>query len=302
MELRFISSNPAIPYYLWQVETFLQNFMNMGINPNMIDIVCSLEGGIVPEEWGRLAEKYPARFFFYQDTRETKHYISSIRPNVLKQHFKAHPYLERDAVFYHDCDIVFTNTINWDKFLHDDKWYGSDCKWYVGHDYIASKGGEELDLMCNIVGISKEVVKQNENNTIGAQYLMKNIDHYFWEDVERHSENMFYEVNKIIAQKKQKDPTHHELQIWTSDMWAVLWNGWKRNRETVCHKDFDFSWATSHIQEWDRNNIFHNAGAVSNENGMFYKGMYQESYPPKDLVIDPNSCGYNYYEIIKNLW
>lgn len=302
MQLRFVSSNPAIPYYLWQVETFIKNFMDMGINPNMIDIVCSLKDGEgVPEEWGRLAQKYPARFFFYPDTRETKHYISSIRPNVLKQHFKAHPYLENEAIFYHDCDIVFTRQIDWNKFLQDDKWYGSDCRWYVGHSYIVSKGGEELDLMCKIMDIDPQIVQNNELNSIGAQYLMKGIDHYFWEDVERHSENMFHEVTKLVNSKKQADPTHHELQIWTADMWAVLWNAWKRNHQTVCHSDFNFSWATSHISEWDLNPVYHNAGAVSAENGMFYKGLYQNSYPPKDLEINPESCSYNYYQLLKQL-
>ena len=139
MNLRFVCAQPAIKYYSWQLETMLNNFMEMGINLNQVDIVCWKENGIIPEEYSKLANGYPARFFFYDDTRETKHYISSIRPNILKQHFIAYPELENEAIFYHDCDIVFTKPINWEQFLQDNKWYGSDCRWYIGHDYIISK-------------------------------------------------------------------------------------------------------------------------------------------------------------------
>ena len=147
MNLRFVSASPAIKYYSWQVEVLLSNFIEMGINLNQVDIVCWKQNGEIPEEWQKLANGYPARFFFYDDTRETKHYISSIRPNILKQHFTAYPELENEAIFYHDCDIVFTKPINWEQFLQDNKWYGSDCRWYIGHYYIISKGEDILDKM-----------------------------------------------------------------------------------------------------------------------------------------------------------
>jgi hypothetical protein len=312
MNIRFICAQPAIFYYTWQVEVMIKNFMSMGINPNMMDIVCYKENNTIPEEWSRLAQKYPARFFFYNDTRETKHYVSSIRPNILKQHFNAHPYLKDEAIFYHDCDIVFTKPIRWDKFLNDDIWYGSDCRWYIGHDYIISKGEDILDAMCNIVGIDKQLVKDNELNSIGAQYLMKGIDASFWEDVEKDSEKLFKDITdlnnqKIILDKhtvnpgEPSQPLYHPLQIWCADMWAVLWNGWKRGNQSICHNDLQFSWATSHIGEWDKYNINHNAGVVDNKTGLFYKGLYQKTPPPKNLEINDKNCSFNYYQLVKQL-
>ena len=86
MKLRFICAQPTSLYYAWQVEVMINNFIEMGINPNMIDIVCWKVNNVIPEEWTKLAANYPARFFFYDDTRESRHYISSIRPNsILKQ-------------------------------------------------------------------------------------------------------------------------------------------------------------------------------------------------------------------------
>jgi hypothetical protein len=302
MNLRFVSASPAIKYYSWQVEVLLSNFIEMGINLNQVDIVCWKQNGEIPEEWQKLANGYPARFFFYDDTRETKHYISSIRPNILKQHFTAYPELENEAIFYHDCDIVFTKPINWEQFLQDNKWYGSDCRWYIGHDYIISKGEDILDKMCEIVDIDKQLVKDNELNSIGAQYLMKGINAQFWANVEKDCERLFKEITDINNEKKAANPTYHELQIWCSDMFAVLWNGWKLGYESICHPDLEFSWATSNEDDWNRLNIFHNAGVTDAEGGLFYKAIYMNELPyNRDLKINEGTASKKYYEIIQKL-
>ena len=116
--LRFICAQPTSLFYAWQVEVLVNNFIDMGINPNNIDIVSWKINGVIPVEWVKLTQKYPVNFHFYNDTRETKHYISSIRPNILKQHFEAHPELENEAIFYHDCDIVFTKPIDLISLIH----------------------------------------------------------------------------------------------------------------------------------------------------------------------------------------
>jgi hypothetical protein len=302
MNLRFICAQPAIKYYAWQLETMLNNFIEMGINLNQVDIVCWKQNAEIPEEYSKLANGYPARFFFYDDTRETRHYISSIRPNILKQHFIKYPELEKEAILYHDCDIVFTKPINWKQFLQDNKWYGSDCRWYIGHDYIISKGEDILDKMCEIVDIDKQLVKDNELNAIGAQYLMKGINAQFWANVEKDCERLFKEITDINNEKKAANPTYHELQIWCSDMWAVLWNGWKLGYESICHPDLEFAWATSTEAEWDKLNIFHNAGCTDAESGLFYKAIYMNEFPyNKNLEIKDGTASKKYYEIIQKL-
>ena len=302
MNLRFLCAQPAIKYYSWQLEVMLNNFMEMGINPNQVDIVCWKKDGEIPEEYSKLANGYPARFFFYDDTRETKHYISSIRPNILKQHFTKYPELENEAILYHDCDIVFTKPINWEQYLQDDKWYGSDCRWYIGHDYILSKGEDILDKMCEIVDIDKQLVKDNELNAIGAQYLMKGINAQFWANVEKDCERLFKEITDINNEKKIANPTYHELQIWCSDMFAVLWNGWKLGYKSVCHPDLEFAWATSTEADWDRLNIFHNAGVTDTASGLFYKAIYMNDLPyNKNLQIKENTASKKYYEFIQKV-
>jgi hypothetical protein len=302
MQLRFICAQPTSLFYAWQVEVLVNNFMDMGINPNNIDIVCWKINNVIPVEWVKLTQNYAVNFYFYDDTRETKNYISSIRPNILKQHFTIHPEFENHAIFYHDCDIVFTKPIDWKQFLEDDKWYGSDTRWYIAHSYILSKGQDIMDKMCEIVGIEESIIRDNELNSIGAQYLMKGINAEFWANVEKDCEILYKHISELSNIKKTKDNQYHELQIWCADMWAVLWNGWKLGKETICHPDLEFAWGTSSESDFDRLNILHNAGVVSADDGLFYKANFMNQLPYNlNLNIKEGTASKKYYEIIQQV-
>jgi hypothetical protein len=307
--LRYICVQPRILYYAWQVEVMINNFIKHGINPNNINILVAWnpnDDTSKPENveaWNKLASHYNSvRFFFYQDTREQPiYYISSVRPNILKQHFKAYPELESEAIFYHDCDIVFTRKPDFNAFLNDDIWYLSNTNSYVNYDYIISKGFDVYDKMCKIVNIDSIIPKLMNSNSGGAQYLMKNVDWVFWEFVERDSEKLFKEITELNNIKKVNDPNYHELQIWCADMWAVLWNGWMLGNETKVVSEMDFSWATDPISRWDETLIYHNAGATCGCGGTFYKVLYMETLPYNlDIEkFDKEKNCYNYVLEIK---
>lgn len=311
-ELRFVSAQPATTYYAWQVEVMLNNFREMDVNLNQVDVVCWVEGGcncvrneppVVPEEWSKLANNYAARFFFYKDHRDTKNYVSSIRPNILRQHWEAHPYLKEQAIFYHDCDIIFTKPPSqWipSGILNDNDWYGSDTRWYIAHSYIKSKGQDVIDAMCNIMEVDEQLLEANELNSIGAQYLMKNVDAAYWDRVEKDSERLFTDISALNIQKKLADPTHHELQIWCADMWAVLWGAWRLGYKTHCLPSFEFSWATSSEEDYFKFNIMHNAGAVNSTSGLFYKADYMNYYPYNEwLDVREGTASWHYWSYVQ---
>jgi hypothetical protein len=81
----------------------------------------------------------------------------------------------------------------------------------------------------------------------------------------------------------------------------VLWNGWKLGYESICAEGLQFSWATSHVSEWDKYSIMHNAGVTNNTADLFNKGKYQNTIPPKDIKVNPDACSYKYYELVKQL-
>ena len=303
--LRFVCAQPAILYYAWQVEVMLNNFRDMGVNLNNIDVVCKIDNNIIPAEWLKLSSNYAARFFFYNDTRATKHYISSVRPNILKQHWAARPEIWQEVIFYHDCDIMFTKPVHeWitNTMLEDNVWYGSDTRWYISHDYILSKGQDVLEAMCQIMEIDLETVQSNELNCIGAQYLMKNLSSNYWARVESDCERLFKDITALNQVKKSQTPNYHELQIWCADMWAVLWGAWRKGETTLCHRNFAFSWATSNLQEFTECNIFHNAGITTNQNRQFFKADYMHKLP-YDLNLDiiEGTATKQYYDLVQNV-
>jgi len=304
--LHFVCAQPAIPYYTWQVEVMIHNFIEMGVNPNLMDIVCYAENGIIPIEWSKLAEKYNyVRFFFYKDTRGKKGYVSSIRPNILKQHWTDRPELKNETIFYHDSDIAFTKPIGeWisKEMINDNNWYGSDCRWYISHSYIKSKGDDILKAMCSIMEIDEKIIEDNELNGIGAQYIMKGITEDFWNNVEEDCEKLFVDITELNKIKKEKDQTYHELQIWCADMWAVLWNAWKLGYKTICHPNLEFSWGTSSDKLWQDCNIFHNAGVTDSSSGLFYKADYMNKLPYNlNLNIKENTTSLEYYKLIQKV-
>ena len=305
--LRYICVQPRILYYAWQVEVMINNFIKHGINPNNIDILVAWNPNDKTSEpenieaWNKLALHYNSvRFFFYEDTRQQPiYYISSVRPNILKQHFKAHPQLESEAIFYHDCDVVFSQPPNFNAFLSDDIWYLSNTNSYINYDYIISKGQDIYDKMCEITEMHPIIPCLMNSNSGGAQYIMKNIDWTFWESVEHDSEKLFKEITELNNIKKAADPKYHELQIWCADMWAVLWNGWLEGNETKVVPEMDFSWATDTKNRWDETTIFHNAG-VTGDGVHFYKGIYQNKLPYSiEDTFDERFCSKLYFNEVK---
>lgn len=299
-KLYYVSVQPAIPYYTWQVEVMLDNFLKNGITPDQIQILASARRNEIPESWRKLQQKYSeVSFFFYEDTRVSKTYISSIRPHVLAKHFEMYPELKDAAIFYHDCDMVFTKPVNWDQFVDDDVWYLSNTNSYISAAYIKSKQYGVYERMCEIVGISQDIPVQNENNSGGAQYIMKNVDAAFWKKVEQDSEDLYIFFQQHLK-KHPASPTYHPIQMWTSDMWAVLWNAWYFNHDTKVVPEMEFTWPMHDIKEWERVAIYHNAGVVGGDTGLFFKGIYHNNLP-YDISVESFSsekCTYRYVQQI----
>lgn len=297
--MKYICAQPATQYYAWQIDVMLYSFRTVGVDLEDVHIVCAIHGNIDPY-FDKLMKKYPGVVFsFYEDTRYDKSYISSIRPHILKKHFTAFSNLSEESIFYHDSDIVFTRPLDIEKYVKDDICYLSDTVSYIGYNYIKLKGDDVLQEMIHIVGIDEETVKNNQESSGGAQYLIKGIDKYYWHDVEKDSTRLYKEITKLNERKKQEDPNHHELQIWCADMWAVLWNLWKRNKQTRIIRELDFSWATSSIDQWHKNAIYHNAGVTANDNDMFFKGKYINEMPDLNIEVSKNKCSHNYYKLIQ---
>ena len=122
----FVCAQPATIFYAWQVEVMLDSFIRNGIPQKNIHVICSKSENYY-EGWGKMVEKYPdTTFSFYADTRENSSDVFSIRPNLLKQHWQKNTHLKEESIFYTDCDIILSKEVNWDQFVRDAVWYGSN--------------------------------------------------------------------------------------------------------------------------------------------------------------------------------
>lgn len=172
------------------------------------------------------------------------------------------------------------------------------------HDSLEK--GQLLREMSEIIGVSVDIIKENQPNSGGAQYLIKNTDYRFWEKI---FDDCVVLYNHMFNFHK-KYPIPHEIQMWTSDMWAVLWNLWLINKQTKLSSELSFSWATDSVQIYEKHNILHMAGVTPNlSNTKFYKGQFININPLDKLkeninffnYVENTSATIKYIEIMKDL-
>ncbi len=287
----FLSAQPDDCVFLWQLEVFLESIKDFGYRKDQIHILIGYNpykgpSAIVKEF---LREKSStASVFLYPDIRENKVYVSAIRPHIIKQHYAALPRMENETIFYHDSDIVFTKPLDIDILQSGKTWYVSDTKSYLNATYIKKCGDIILTEMCDIVGIERQLVEQNDDETGGAQYVIKDVNYAFWDKVEKDAEQLFRHLNgsrdryaedfsKITGKAASE---YHPIQAWCSDMWAVLWNGYFAGHEIKIHPMMDFAWPTNPKENWDSLYIYHDAGITHEFSSThFDKGKHRSSFP-----------------------
>ena len=144
------------------------------------------------EYWDKLAQRYAEVSFFFYSIPGLKNlltiYPQVCRPSMLRVHYQRFPEMKDKVIWYIDSDVLLTKPIDFTPWLKDDICYLSSTP-YIGADYFASKRNDvwpfKLELydqrdilkeLCDIVGIDKQVVIDNNTNTGGCQYLLKGIE------------------------------------------------------------------------------------------------------------------------------
>jgi hypothetical protein len=317
--LIFVTAQPDVPYFHWQVRVYVHNFIELGIDPNNIHVIFAMVmGNTQPSEESLNLKDLGINVHHYLDNRDKKHYIPSIKPFLISKWLKEFPNYGK-LFFLHDADIIFREIPIFDSLIKDNTIYLSDTIGYIGYNYIIDccnryekthKNSEKeqlLNEMCSIVGIDKEIVKINQNNSGGGQYLFKETDCDFWDKIYRDSTLLY---DKMIDYHKRFPISPGEIQFWTAEMWALLWNLWLYKYETKISNELDFSWATDGIEMYSKKKILHMAGVTENlKNKKFYKGDYININPIERIkenfnyfdYIDKNSITIKYIDVMKSL-
>ena len=301
--MKWISAQPATLYYAWQVEVYINNFVENGVLPNDIHVLFSVDGEI-PEEIKVLQKNYPhIGFYFYDDTRTDKSYIPSIYFNAVKQHIWNNKYLENEIIMFHDSDTILAKPFVIDYTIFGNRaWYFSDTNSYINYDYIQQKGEDVYQRMLDIVGLDGTIPKICNSNSGGAQHLIKNSTYAFWNKVEKDSialYKMFCDTEHLYQKKHDGD---YPIQKWTAGMWSLLWNAWYFGNEVKVTDKLSFAWATDRIDRLTDRQFLHNAGVTEDRHELFYKGRYTNTLPyNRNLLISQEYCSYEYYKWIQKV-
>lgn len=309
----FLSAQDLITFYLWQTQVCIWRLKELGVRKNSIHVLFAKREGqkILREDMKILRDiAHMAKVYIYEDSRINPGYLSSIRPHVIAKHFKQFQYLSNERIFYHDCDALLTTIPPLISNVIGDGWYVSDTGNYLDSSYIISRIGEEsFRKMCKIVDIPPEVVRAQDCNCGGAQYLMAKATEEFWSKVETDSEHIYKFLANEIQQKRsafssQEMPHDHpgDIQHWCSDMWAVLWNALYFKHSVKVHEDLAFCWPKQHVSMCSKRYIFHNAGIKKAESDeYFFKADYVFHTPYQDAFdfVRPDSCSHYYISAIR---
>lgn len=299
--MKFISAQPDDDYFVWQIKVQMNNFRKLEIEKDAFIIFgYDPNKGVNPNALN-LQNKTKAAILFFPDRRESmsKNYVSTIRPHLLKQFFRTFRNQFMEGFFYHDSDILFQALPKFDTLHKKNKLIVSDTISYLGAKYVKSKGNGLLEEMCSVVGIDPKLVEKNEKKSGGAQYLIPSsfyMSYDFWDKIEKDSVNLYSLMNSTA----HKYNPAHPIQSWTADMWAVLWNFWLSGLDSLISKELAFSWPMFGLNDWEKYNIFHNAGVTADRPELFFKGNYIVKSPFEDSHenIGKNYCSIKYVEEI----
>ena len=304
-KILFVTAQPDVPYFIWQIKLYVNNFIEKGINPNQIHVIFSIvhRNGTPSEESLKLKD-FGINVHHFSDFRRKKHYIPSIKPYLISSWLKTNSDYG-NLFFLHDADIIFKDLPNFDKLLNDDICYLSDTIGYIGYDYIIdccgryeiqhpkSEKNQLINEMANVIGLDVEVIKENRKNAGGGQYLIKNTDADLWDKIYRESTLLY---DQMLDYQKRFPISLGEIQFWTAEMWSLLWNLWLDGHKTEITKELDFSWATDSIEIYEKRPILHMAGVTEDmKNRKFYKGEFINIDPIQKLKEDPN-----FFDFIEN--
>lgn len=297
-DLKFITICPIDNYFIWQVHMWLESLRNINLSQKAIVLLFEPLNRTNPK-WEQIIKLFPeVEFNLIKDDGTVAPFIGTyipiIRPWTAMKYWEQHPEMKEKAVFYCDSDILFTDKFNIDKFLDDDIIYCSDTNSYINATYFDSKVKDVLpekleeyktldvlDTASRIAGINRQICEKNNMHSGGTQYLFKNIDKEYWQKV---FEGCIPVIKYLGGINRQYFANENKgFQKWTSDMWLVIWELWRRGQETKVVKELEFAWVHDPIEKLQRLSIYHNAGATNEgteDFPIFYKGKYHTGTSP----------------------
>lgn len=322
--------------FIYEAKIQLQNFRRVGIDLKRVYYVFLLVGSekYYKPKFDSLKEEFPeVNFRLFHDFRDEQYrdeYPSGCRLHVLRQFFDSDSSLLEKTFCYMDSDVLFREKLDEVTLSMANVWYGSDTYSYTSPAYIMEKGGPYM--LADMAAICKvEYVKLAElgkDEIVGAQYIIKEVDGKFWNDVEiaayelhrymdstiDYFKKMALDTfNKDLPDKKKKTMENFDynpIQKFCADMWALHWVALSRGKTCKVHPELNMVMATDEYKKLDKVKIYHNNGIVDdpkqrfNITNSFWKHKaWREGTSPYQINwdhVDSNGASFFYLQALRD--
>lgn len=280
--MKFLFAQPAKKRFAWELHTVINSLSKLGVDKKDIILLFAKEDDSV------LMEFNDCKVYSYEDDRFDKSYIPSIKPYLFYRYLSEDSERENETYVYLDSDTVILDLEAFKVPVTKSRWYCSDTIGYIGLDYIKSvtNSSRTLEVMTDAIKVPIEWLESIQNNSGGAQWVIKSPKAGYWHDVY---------VNSIVLYQAIY-PLDTSLQKWTAEMWAQLWTMYHYGITPKVSKKLDFAWSTD--DELGNKKIIHNAG-VTEDMDLFFKGIYLDTPPLEVLNQESGKVSDRYVQIVK---
>lgn len=280
--MKFLFAQPAKKRFAWELHTVINSLSKLGVDKKDIILLFAKEDDSV------LMEFNDCKVYSYEDDRFDKSYIPSIKPYLFYRYLSEDSERENETYVYLDSDTVILDLEAFKVPVTKSRWYCSDTIGYIGLDYIKSvtNSSRTLEVMTDAIKVPIEWLESIQNNSGGAQWVIKNPRAGYWHDVY---------VNSIVLYRSI-EPLETTLQKWTAEMWAQLWTMYHYGISPKVSNKLSFAWSTN--DSIGKNKIIHNAG-VTEDMGLFFKGIFLDTPPLEALYQDSGKVSDLYVKAVK---
>lgn len=290
--MKYLLAQPANIRFSWELDVFLTNLRSLDKNTPVVLLFLREQSSVVQH----FVDRYPnLEIHEYADKRERKNYIPTIRPYLVCNYLKENPSREKEDYFQLDSDIIFRKLPDFSKMpLNSQICYASDCEGYMGYHYLMTRknGPKIVDKFSEILFIPRDIF--NSIPGVGAQWLIykptAQLYWHIWQDSQ-----ILYDFLK---------PIDSDIQKWTAEMFAQLYNLVKFGWYTIPSDELTFCRPTDNVLQYYKYKILHNAGVTAElSDKLFFKGKYTTHTPFSENLswVDKTKASIKYVEAIQKV-
>lgn len=301
--MKAIMCQPTEIRFHWELEVLISNLISLGQKPQDIVLLFLQGGQDGPEYVEQFKHKFGVEACLYQDNRDDRSYIPSIKPYLWSEYLREDSTRQQETYLYIDSDVVFKRLPMLDRLisLSNTHWYCSDTLGYTNYSYLSSVkyADEIIPKMCDLAGITEAQLKEQNDGEGGAQWIMKNPTLDYWEDVYALS-NAFWHYFESIREKTDLDELPGGIQTWTAQMFAENFSAIKHDITQEVTDELKFAW-TPDMHEVNKDAILIHDSGAQGESQFFDKSNYTTKEPYSDdfSQIEPDSWSADYVREIK---